>query len=376
MPEDLAPNYILNIAGTDLGTGLTKYVQSVTYESTDGIADMAKIVIANPNLVFQDLKVFKPGNEISIHMGYGTTLEHVGRVVIVKPRPTFPEAVLPTMEIVGYTKDFKMMDNAPEGSKKKGGKGGRSFPGEGVSDVVTGKAEFYGFEADIDDAPQIDAKLFQKVGLSDYQFVKGLANMTGFFFWVDGDEDGKWTLHFKDPSKSLTQEKEFTFNYNTGNRALLSFTPEFLISGANTKIKVRVKDEKTGKVIEEEIEEDEDPPDATWTGTADEEVAEGRGSTVKLFIGDFSFEEFTNKRFKKPADVKAWAEQWFRRMRENLITGGGRVIGVESLRARQIHTLDGLGTEFDGRWFFSRVRHTMESGGGYTVEFNGRKSLA
>jgi phage protein D len=375
MPEDLAPNYLITIADNELGSGLTKFVQSVSYESADGIADVAKLTIANPNLVFQDLKVFKPGNEMSISMGYGTSLAHVGRVVIVKPVVSFPEAVMPTIQLVGYTKDFKMMDNAPDGSKAAGGKHGRQFPGSTVADVVGLVADSYEFEKDIDPTPDVDSKLIQKVGLSDYALVKGLANITGFLFWVDGDEDGVWTLHFKDPETTLAQENEYTFNYNTGNRALLSFTPETLIRGANTKIRVRVKDEKTGRVIEEEIEEDEDPPDATWTGNNSDEVSEGRGSTVKLFIGDFSFEEFTNKRFKKPADVKAWAAQWFRRMREMLIIGKGRTVGVESLRARQVHTLDGLGTEYDGKWYVSRVLHNMGADSGYTCDFNARKSL-
>ena len=64
----LAPKYIVDIGG-ELGTDITQFIESVEYESADGMADMARLVIQNPKLDLQDLKVFQPGNEMSIWLG-------------------------------------------------------------------------------------------------------------------------------------------------------------------------------------------------------------------------------------------------------------------------------------------------------------------
>ena len=74
-------------------------------------------------------------------------------------------------------------------------------------------------------------------------------------------------------------------------------------------------------------------------------------------------------------DVLAWANQWFRRNRENFVLASGRLIGVESLRALQVHAMTGVGAKYSGDYQFTRVAHVMDGDGGYTVEFNARKVI-
>ncbi len=76
--------------------------------------------------------------------------------------------------------------------------------------------------------------------------------------------------------------------------------------------------------------------------------------------------------FENPAALALWAQSWFRRYRELFIIGNGSIIGVETVMARQIHNLKGLGTLFDGKYYFTRVRHAQNQGG-YILDFSARR---
>ena len=97
-----APGYIIQINDKVLDIGVSQFVLSVEYESADGVADVAKVVLMNPDFILTDKKFIQPGNEMSIYFGYDS-LEFIGRVKIAKKRKKWPAAGdMPTSEIVGY----------------------------------------------------------------------------------------------------------------------------------------------------------------------------------------------------------------------------------------------------------------------------------
>lgn len=416
-PSDLgvnAPNFEMAINGNRIADGIRAVIQSVEYESSDGMHDQMKISITDPQtdstgrMLVRDSKLFLPGNEVSVWMGYGPLLQHVGRAIIRKVKPSFPANGIPSMEVIAYTKDSMMSDTSPEnikdrkivGKKKKHAKivkskAGRRFKQFTYAEAVAARGGDYGFTLDVDSSPDPPSDFIQKAQMTDYDFVRGLANLCGFIFWVDGDENGEWTLHFKNPLKlkqSDVQEKEYTFRYNEQDLGtLLSFDGELAIQHSVTKLKAETKDWRTGKLIEAKIEEEnDDSPDVfvepgkgpsaanvSTPGTlspASNEILTpaGSGSTVKLFLEEFSFEVKTNRYFESPAALALWAHSWFRRYRELFIIGNGSIIGVENVMARQVHNLHGLGTLFDGPYYFTRVRHIMGNGG-YTLDFSARR---
>jgi len=407
-----APNFDIKIQGGRAPLGVRQLVQQIEYESSDGMADLMRITFRDPGLIppkglksigpisgfggiggsgsgtsvsLRDTKVIQPGNEISVFFGYGTQLKHIGRAIIRKIRVTYPRSEIPSLEVIAYTKDSVMSDNAPEKSKKKKGKGGRLFNNATYADAVTDRANDYGFELDIDKTNDKPHNFIQKVGLSDYDFVKGISNITGYYFWVDGDSDGKWTLHFKNPEKmqkDIIQDKEYNLEYDQGNYGtLLEFEPELAIQGAITKLKAIVKHYKTGKNIEVTFsEENNKSPDPIAEGEPDLSMSNNKlqgehttGSDIKLFINDFSFNVITQRKFQDEGDLIDWAKQWFRRNRENFILASASTIGIENIMARQIHRLSGLGGGLDGKYFFSTVTHRMSAGSGYELECNVRK---
>jgi len=391
----MAPTFALEVERQEVDYGITQFIRSVEYESADGMADVMRIRAINPDFTLSNAKVFQPGNEMAVWMGYGNELEFVGRTIINKQLPNFPQNDMPTIQCVGYTKDTKMMDNEPEKPKKvkgkRGKKGGRVFKDKKFSEAVLERVEDYGFKADIDDTPDAPHNFIQRPGITDYEFVNGLANLNGFVFWVEGMENGDWNLFFKQPgSLASYQEKKYTFIYNQSNDStLLTFQPEFLVKGTWTDLEVVVKDVRSGKTLKATItEENEDAPDLSAAGDLTSNVgsdfamggfsAGGGGelttaSDVKIFFEDFSFSVNTSRRFKTEAEVELWAQQWFRRQRENFILSRGQIIGVGSIRARQTHMLEGVGNTYIGDYYFTKVKHTCSNDQGYIIDFGGRK---
>lgn len=398
---NLAPNFDLEIGNTRISDGIRQAITSVSYEHTDGMADLLKLTIDDPPndqgvMPLRESRLFMPGNEISVWYGYGASLTHVGRGIVRKMRPTFPAASIPTIEVVAYTKDSILADNSPEPLKEKrhlkngktkvvNSKAGRRWHEAKFSDAVEDRAKDYGFKLDVDPSPDEPHDFIQKAGLSDSDFLRGLANITGYYLWVDGDEHGVWTLHFKNPDKldqADIQDKKYTFKYNDGDfTTLLDFEPELAIQGAITKLRVQSKDPLTGHVMDVKFQDEEGKgPDPLVQPGGSELTTKGQGlnlelksaQDVKIYVGDYSFEVLADRVFLTEKDLENWARAWFRRNRDTFILGSGHVVGVESLRALQTHTLSGLGTAYDGDYQFTRVRHVFNNGG-YTCDFSARK---
>jgi len=381
---NLAPTFEILIAGQRLGDDISRFIDGVVYESADGIADVGKFTVLNRDGMFADRKLFQPGNEAVFRFGYGGAISFVGRVQLVKPQFNFPEADAPTIDVVGYTRDHQMMDNAPdkrvaERRTRKDKPKSRVWQNARLKEILEDKASTYGFQLDVDDY-SFGRSVTQKPGMTDYDLVRGLANYLGFIFWVDGTEDGKWILHFKDPARgsAIAQEKKYAFRYNfEGQGTLLSFSPEYALRDARTKVRVEARNPDTGKTLSEEFEDDAAQPDLQSTGDPNEEVDIGitTGGAVKLFFGDFSLEVLASKNFRSPAELKRWGEQWFRRNREDFVMGNGSTIGVENVMARQTHRLEGLGRTLDGDYYFTRVAHKFSRDSGYKLEFTARKTI-
>ena len=63
----LAPKYAITIGDKDLTENISKFIKRIEYESTDGMADVARLVCINPDNLLSDAKLFQPGNEISLY---------------------------------------------------------------------------------------------------------------------------------------------------------------------------------------------------------------------------------------------------------------------------------------------------------------------
>lgn len=419
--EDLLPSFAISINNHEIDENIVRLVQSVEYDSADNIADMMKLKISNPEFVVSDKKIFQTGNVIKLWAGFNE-LKYIGAAIIEKVRPYFPSDGMPTIDIVAYSADRLMMRNSPDSSDEKKPfmtdeelkeerekahkakvRGYQLFRGrkwdEGTlySDVIIEKAEAYGFKADVDETPDYivgPAGVIQKVGMTDYQLAAGVANELIWLFWVDMPEDGdKWVLHFKDPNGitefSEVQEEKFTFRYNsttsdasvtgfaTGPTTLLEFDGEQEMGNGPTDLKIQIKNPKTGNL--ESYSVVGDPADETveYVNVPNEAVLEPPETTheVSLSFNNVAVKVIADRIFTNPAQVKAWAEAWYKENHRDFFKGTGTVRGpgAEKLRAMQVHEVGGLGVVWSGDYYFVNVIHKINAQDGYSVEWHGRK---
>lgn len=390
--DALDPQYELTIGDVIIGEDITRFIESVEYESSDGIVDMLKMRVMNPDFLkskrsakslFTDSKLFQPGNEVNVGFGYGI-IQHVGRVKLVEPRYSFPRDDMPSIEVVGYTRDYEMMEGRkPPGTTKKGEKKkAKAGPFATLSEVCDEKARNYKMELDFEDDVTFARPITQKADMSDYDFLKGLSNFTGFLFWVDGASDGTWTLHMRAPSAKdgtlIGQEKKYTLFYNTsGTGTLLSFEPEYAIRDSKVKLVVAYRNPEEGKYHEVETEDESEAADTIFQGDIEEEISSplASGGSMKIFFGEYQIETITNKRFRDEKEAQQWARQWFRRNRENFVYGRANIIGIENIFARQRHTFGGLGKALSGDYYFANVTHKFSGEDGYELDVSARRVI-
>lgn len=408
---DSAPAFDITINGYDIDANLGQLVQSVAYDSGDGIIDEMKLTIANPEFVITDKKLFRPGNIIKLWGGYGPERYFIGGARIEKVRPNFPEGgSMPSVEIIGYTGDILMTRNAPQpwefgkpfepvpdtkfekkaakAEKAKHVNDGRTWA-EGLmySDAIADKAGVYGFRADVDPTPaKIIGPLgvFQKADMTDFDFVMAIANELGWLFWVDADElTETWVLHFKDPDTTAgIQSRKYDFAYRNGDQSTCeSFEAEELLADAPTQLRVQFKNTEKNQL--EEITVDVDPTsifDSEYAGLPDEEPLLRppnkpiHANEITIAFGEVAVKTISDRQFGSVAEAHEWAKAWYVEHVRDYTRGTWqtRGPGTETLTARQVHSVSGVGTRYSGDYYVTNVSQSFSTSG-HSVRVNGRK---
>lgn len=388
--EDLAPNYKVNIGGTDVSEKLRPYVESLSIDLALGMADALKVTLNNPIMtrddgtvgpLWSDSTLLKEGQLVEVWIGYGNLLEYAGGYYIQAHTPNFPESGEPTHEFEALDFSFRLMGDNDKGVR---------YPNLADSEIVAQVVNNGGYPLSLDiDQTSGKKTRIQKQGMSDYDFIKELARINGFNFWVDHQKGGGDTLHFKkrDP-ESLTPV--YNFKYLTGgNGTLLSFSPDrssvdqslaLEVVWYNTKEKRLMRQRVTAADVfpkkkkargkKDRGPEAEQGISSTFGGlptdVIDEEIASGSEVRVQAFGANLKI--ISDRPFKSEEDVKKFAEEWFKEEGRTYIIGTGRLVGTELLRPGQVHEFSGIGSQLSGGYYFERVTHNLTSGGGYDCE--------
>jgi phage protein D len=101
-----------------------------------------------------------------------------------------------------------------------------------------------------------------------------------------------------------------------------------------------------------------------------------QGAAVRFRAAGRVLEAFNNKPFRSKKEAQQFAEAWLKEREREVIVMQGKVIGIPTLRARQVHQIDGLGARLDGFYRFTNTKHVMKGSGLYVVEFVAHKVLS
>ena len=402
-----APNFELIIYGGKgaqpfaVADSVKQFIESVTFEDNADQFDKMTINFSAQMDDFGggeinsliDSKLFSEGHIVEVQMGYGNSLFTVGAASIIKIQPDFPEDGPPTLEIVGYDLLHKASQRKP--------KGGASYKGFRDSQIASIIGSRNGFDIKLKDprsfenirkVPGINDRV-QKRGVSDYVFLKKVADINGFDLFSKFDpKRKKFGLFFQPPHTKNYKEVDI-FAYNQGdltyNNTLLSFKPTLDAHDQATDFEVfLLKDKGTSstsikpidRLTLEENKKLKDQIDRRFTGgnignNGGKKSANSDGIEVafKAFGRSFTFPP--HKRFKNEVQAKKAIEEFVKRQKENFITGEGKIVGKEIIQSRQILKLEGISEQFSGKYFMTKVVHTMSRGDGYFTEFSCRKVI-
>jgi len=393
----MAPEFAVMINDIEMPQNIGQFVTSLEYENMDQAVDKISMELANPDFHLTNRKFLLPGNVISLYGGYGK-MEYMASGIVTNLRANFPESDMPSIQVTAYSKDHFMSQRMPDLDQRdtsnprqtenpeavKKGKYERVWGKTSIADAVKSIAQQYNFfTSDDEGRSTIDTpdrpleNLYQVQGLTDFEFVTGLANLLGWYFWVDADIEGRWRLHFKSPKSTLkSQKKVYTLKYNFGDAStLLSFEPEMLITDMFTKVAGETFSSKDGKAITSAIAfkqgQQWSPISTRWDQTVEGPI--NKPSDVKIYMGDYAISVPDTTGFQTAADLDRFLKVWVERHENTLMMAAGQCVGLELLRARQVHKISNVGMLYDGDWLFDTVRHKFSSSSGYTCDFHARR---
>lgn len=369
-----APRYVIKIAGTRVKADITEFIEAVEYEEADEVASKITLTVNNPGFVFAGFKGFAEGNEVDLWIGYvGRKLWFCNRGVIVVPKPTFPRQGVPKITVVAHGAENKLF---------KADEKGRVFRKMTDSDIVTkifGEVSVGTFAFDT----KRKITRWKKKGTSNWDFVQRLARLNGFEISVRYDPtEGLHKAYFGPPEQEGSGEfPKYKFVYGSGDTdaTLLEFFPDLNLPSQTTKVQVAFTDPKNRKThrLVAEIKK-KDAEKTQYKGASGKKKLRRKvknGPAVKLTVFGQTEEVIADRPFRTCAEAKRFAAAWFARRQKDFVFGRGVVLGVPSLRRRQVHELELPERRFNGDWIITSVHQRLGSSGLYETSFTAVKKV-
>ena len=422
--DDIAPGFEISISGRDtseatsLFSAVRPLVQSVVYEEDEEMSSLMEINIINqPDTgpgrpvdwrAVIDSKAFQEGNFIDLWMGYGNSRHFMDRGEIVKWLPRFSSDGPQTITLKAFDGRHRMARGnqfrVRIGKGKKQRKTAyRNTPDE---DIVKRIAQKYGYGVrfDIPEARKkktsvltsvngVPKKIVRHVfptrvqgsGVSDWDFLRRLAEINRFDLWVQFDPfDDNFVVNFK--QRLDTGPPRFLFTYNPNDPAdepgsLLEAEPDFSINDQVTDVEVLLYDRKR-RVIERTTISDANPEEDLKLSS--KRVGPGQlkakksiqvGARVRFSAFGQVNEAISDMPFRNKKQAANFVQNFLRERERDFLLLSGTIVGLPLLRARDTHEIRGLGQRIDGIYRFINVRHEMQPGSIYRTTFTAHKVL-
>ena len=366
---------------------LEQHLLSIEVEEDIKMTSKLSMTLSNPEFLMSDSEMITAGTQFDVFLGWGFCREHFGRrFEMVHQTPMFPRSEIPTLNITAYdgrhrmTFGDKLIDDAQLSAKaRKETAKRRRFTNKRDDQIIVELAEIYKFAADVN---RTDGKRtrVKKRGRSDWEFILHLAKFNDFEVWVDWDLSIGWVLHFrKEDIRKPTDYHHFVYGDMMDDQTnLLECFPELEVSKQSTDIEVLSYDRRLRKVNASELSETKQVVvKSIRGGIKSGKVLESvdYGAKVRFSAFGRTMEVISNRPFKNKKDAKRHVENYLRSRERDFLTCTGTVIGIENLRPRQIHYLDGLGAKFSGFYKFIQVTHKWQKDGIYETDFVAYKMI-
>jgi phage protein D len=384
-----APEFRLQINGSDIPTALRSAITSVRYQDGTQSADRVEIGIANVDLRWLQKHIrglgFQPfptavqagpvrigltpdglfdvDNKLALALGYAPgELRDVFTGDITGVEASFPSGGVPTMTVVAH--DY--LHRLTEGSSARGF---GPLP-DAVIAMILGAENLL--------IPLIDPSVTaastaiaavnyifggtgrKQRGQSDLELLKEIAAQYDSDFWVDGD-----TLYL---SRFIPKDYTPRLTLRWGE-SLLDFSPKVNTIGQieAASMKFTLREIPLSFVVTVFFDFDRE--------VLGVKVVAGKAAAGKKSEG--STKTTIDQPVSNPADLINSALVVARELRtklNNRLTGSGSAVGDPQIRAGAVIRLEGLGPDFSGDFRVTSATHSIDAGG-YRTSFEARKEL-
>lgn len=332
-------------------TPRSNIVQEVHLEGTVGFdIPMVRVTLNNLEKSISSTILAKEQSVFNVKFGYKNPgMENHGSFIVQRPKFKFMAKKSPlAVEILGYGEAVKLGATERREVYKK----------QTDADIARKIADRNGMDADVGDTDPTHDQVIQ-ANESDWKFLSRRAKLYGFMLYV---ENG--VLHFH---RVRPRESGIKLTYLDQGQGNLQ---DFVIHSRTFMRGLQLTMTQIDPITKEEFEvkSTEDPDDvqnATEVQNWKDLVSmEGIGQPER-FITNEGHEQ------QRPL-IK---DQMLRMSQASryVIAGAGTVIGLETLKANDLITVNGIGRS-SGKYYVTRVSHHMNAGsgglgGGYSVRF-------
>jgi len=193
----MKPDFAVHLDGSKLAGEEAAAVLGIRVFQTRSGASAFEIVVSDPNLKWQEKPTFTDCKEVKIELGVPGKLKKVFDGEVTAWRTELERSGPTVLVLRGMDRSHRLMR-----TKKT-----KTYANASPLDCARQIASQYGLTAKTRAGSPQPVKSFRfQANQTDWEFLRSLAELEGYMFWVEGSE-----LHFERPELSDSSDAEFSF---------------------------------------------------------------------------------------------------------------------------------------------------------------------
>lgn len=339
------PDFVIHVNGQPLRGDVRADILALTVTEDLAVTSMATIELVNWDsrhlrLSWSDARLFQPGAELDIWMGYGSAPGRVFMGEIVGMEASFQAEAAPRVTVRAYDHRHRLAR----------GRQTRSFAKAKDSEIARVIAQQAGLAAEVVDTRVTLDYVLQR-NQADLAFLRERAGRLGYEVFVRDKR-----LQFRPPGANARPVLQLNVASD-----LLEFSARYSTVGQVGEVEVHGWD-VAGK----------QPYSARARAGLEQRIATGR--TNRAALGTAVLHDVDTLP-QNPAEATAIAQGRLDQIALGSMQAEGRCRGRPALRAGVVAAIEGAGTTFSGDYYLTTVVHSYDLDEGYVSEFVGRRAM-